>query len=232
MTQYTLENEQRIIQAINHLISEKKEIQVHIKGKTFTSRIININKGDASSEAMKSPLVIEKLVPEKGNSLIQSMPNVDIEFLINDKSCRCTVNYLGISSTPPYFGFIVSSPKSIRIEEKRFEERFTYELPDFVSAEFSLDNESKDKKTYELATMDCSRHGLGLIIAKENFDLLKKLKKGDKLQDMLFYASWSRIQVNGIVKHLTKIQDGQHKGCYLLGIESKEIIESCKPKEQ
>jgi len=234
MSWHILKNEQKIARTIRHLISANKEIQVHIKGKSkvFTSKIIKIDKGDASLEVMKTILIIEKLVPDKGNSLIQSMPEVGLYFLINDKPCRCSVYYLGISSTPPYFGFIVSCPKSIEIEEKRFEERFVYEFPDFVSAEFSLGKESKEKKTYELAVMDCSRHGLGLIITKEHFDLLQKIKKGHKLQDITFYASWSMIKVDGIVKHLTQIEDGKHKGCYLLGIESKEIIESCRPKEQ
>ncbi|GAG36272.1 unnamed protein product, partial [marine sediment metagenome] len=30
------------------------------------------------------------------------------------------------------------------------------------------------------------------------------------------------------VSHITKIEDGKHKGCYLLGIDSREIIENRK----
>jgi len=37
----------------------------------------------------------------------------------------------------------------------------------------------------------------------------------------------ARINVNGTVKHRTKIDLGKYKGSYILGIESPEIIDSC-----
>jgi len=59
--------------------------------------------------------------------------------------------------------------------------------------------------------------------------LLRIVQKGDRLDDITFLTSWSMIKANGTVSHITKIEDGKQKGCYLLGIDSREIIESCKP---
>jgi hypothetical protein len=79
--------------------------------------------------------------------------------------------------------------------------------------------------------VDCSRKGLGLLITKKDFDLLSGLKVGDTITNMVFFAKWTMITVNGTVKHLTKLDQGRYSGCYSLGIESQEIIESCKPHE-
>ena len=69
-----------------------------------------------------------------------------------------------------------------------------------------------------------------MLVAQKDFDLLEILNKGDKLQDVTFFATWAMIEVDGKVKHKTRIEEGKYKGCYLLGIESPDIIESCKPK--
>ena len=87
---------------------------------------------------------------------------------------------------------------------------------------------TKRGKIYNLNVLDCSRHGLGLIVTKEDFDLLEKLRNGDKIKNISFYATWTLIKVAGHVRHKTKIEEGKYKGCYLLGIESPEVIESCK----
>ena len=233
MSWQVLNNKQKIVEIINYLITKKTEIKVRIEdGKTpFTSRVSKISQGDISSSIGRGPeLIIEKLKPEKGNSLIQSFPQVVLEFFIKDNLCECNVKYNGISSTYPYFGFIVSFPDTIRAEEKRKEERITYEIPEFVSVEFRLGKKPKKDKVYSLNVLDCSKHGLGLLVAQKDFDLLEILNKGDKLHDVTFFATWAMIKVDGKVKHKTRIEEGKYKGCYLLGIESPDIIESCKPK--
>ena len=234
MVWQTLKNKQKIVQIFRNLLSEKKEIRFRIQGEKteFTSRVIKLNRDNVSSAIGKmSSFIIEKLRPEKGNALIQSDLDVTLEFSVVNRSCRCPAEYIGINSSPPYFGFFFKIPESIEIEEKRHDERVTYETPDFVSAEFRLEKGQKGEKLYDLNVMDCSIHGLGLIITRENFDLLKKLKPGYRIKDMFFFATQAMVKIDGLVKHITKINEGKYKGSYKLGIESREIIENCKPSD-
>ena len=119
----------------------------------------------------------------------------------------------------------------MEIQEKRREERVLYEMPEMVAVEFSVDKGPAKGKVYELGVLDCSKHGLGILVQEKDFDLLESVELGDLLRDIIFYATWARIQVDGIVRHKTKISDGKYKGCYVLGIESQDIIENCKAKE-
>lgn len=104
-------------------------------------------------------------------------------------------------------------------------------MPDFISSEFRLGKQTKDEKSYILDVMDCSIHGLGLIITKDNFDLLDRIKVEDIIEDIAFYTTWSMVKINGTVRHITEIKYGKNKGCYKLGIESRELIDICKPQD-
>lgn len=233
MASKTLKDREKILLIIKHLVSNKKEINVRFEGEStvFTSRFIKIDKDKSPSEMPESLVIIEKLTPNKGNELIQSVQQVVTEFLFQEKSCQCALKTVGISSTPPYFGFILRLPESIEIVEKRSEGRQIYDVPDFISAEFQFGREPEEEKLYELTVTDCSGHGLGLIITNKEVDLLKKLKKGDRIRDISFYTPWAVVRVDGVVKHITEIHEGKYKGCYLMGIESQDIIESCRPKD-
>jgi len=228
MAWLTLDDNRKIRWVIDQVISKRIEIRIWVQGEKtlFTSKIIKTNHGSISSEIQRRPeLIIEKLFPEKGNSFIRSLPEVAVEFFINQNLCRCSVECIGLSNTPPHLGFIMSFPESLEIEEKRREERLTHETPEFISAELRVGKKSKRDKLYELNVLNSSRHGFGLIITRKDVDLLRIVQKGDRLDDITFVTSWSMIKANGIVSHITKIEDGKHKGCYLLGIDSREIIE-------
>ena len=218
---HTLKNGDKISKIINLLISNNTEITVQIDDEKaeFTTKIIKINQDKLSSSiSKKASIIIEKLYPEKGNELIQSKSGVSLNFIIQGKSCKCSVDYLGISSTPPFFGFFLGIPSTIEYEEQRSAKRIDYEIPDFVSAEFSFGKKEKDGKLYELNVMNCSNYGLGLILTKNDFDLLEKLKVGDHINDMSFFASWSMVKVSGIVKHITKIDKGPYENHQLVGL--------------
>ena len=117
------------------------------------------------------------------------------------------------------------------VEEKRRQDRIPYEKPEFVSVEFRAGKGAEKDKVYDLNVIDCSGTGLGILITQRDFDLLKIVKEGDILRDMTFFATWTMITVDGTVRHKTKIEEGKHKGCYVMGIQSQDIIESCRPKE-
>ena len=216
MAWLTLDDNRKIRWVIDQVISQRIEIRIWVQGEKtlFTSKIIDINHGSISSEIERRPeLIIEKLFPEKGNSLIRSLPEVAVEFFINQNLCRCTVECIGPIATPPHFGFIMGFPESLEIEEKRREDRFTFDTPEFFSAEFRLAKNSKRDRLYQLNVLNSSKHGLGLIITRKDVDLLRIVHKGDRLDDITFLTSWSMIKANGTVSHITKIEDGKHKGC-------------------
>ena len=230
MTWLTVKNNQKIFRIITYLIFERTKIKIQMGEEKllFTSRFIKIILENPLSDNCERPqLIIEKLTPEKGNVLIQSKSRVTVEFFINENLCRCNLEYIGINPSS-HIGFILSFPESIEIEEKRREERFAYNTPEFISAEFKLGNKSRHK-TYTLNVLNCSKHGLGLIITQKDFDLLEVLHKGDWVDDITVYASWAMIKVNGAVKHITKLKNEKFKGCYFLGIETPDIIENCRP---
>lgn len=226
-----VENRQKIIKIIDHVITEKCEIQVIVRSKStpFISRIINSDQNYPSlAKGTRAIIIIEKLSPEKGNDLIQSSPKVTLKFVVLDQPCSCSVNYIGINSTPPHFGFMLGMPEVIELEEKRTEERVTYESPDFRLAEIRIAKGSKAEKKYELDVIDTSAHGLGMLIRDKNIDLLHEVKVGDVIKDISFYASNAMLKVDGTVRHVTRINEGKFKGGYYLGIESKYIITSVK----
>ena len=232
MAWLTLDDNQKIMRVIDRVISKRIEIKIRVKGEKtpFASRIIKINPGSILSKTERRPeLIIAELVPERGNFLIQSLPKVAVEFSVNKTLCRCSVECIGSSSTPPHVGFIMSFPESLEIEEKRRQERFTHDTPEVLLAEFSLGKRAKRDKLYQLNILNRSKHGLGLLVTQKDLDLIRILKKGDRLDDITLLASWAMITVSATVSHVTRIEEGKHKGCYLLGIASRDIIDGSKP---
>jgi hypothetical protein len=221
----------KILDIMDHLVGDHEEIRVLIPGdkEGFTSCVLTFDREKALSRSRRgAELIIKKVSPDRGNALIQASRELVLEFPARGNLCRCSVGYLGISSEYPYFGYILAAPDIIEIKEKRREERFAYETPDFVTVEFTLRGRKGRAKVYELNVLNCSLHGLGVLITEKDLDLRKRLRPGDKLDGMTLYAESSMIKVDGIVRHVTKIREGEHAGCYVLGIESEEIIENCR----
>ena len=227
---YLLEEGQKIDKVIGKLLSRKTELTIKIKNdKTlYTSKVIKIGHEEGSSESVAgSQIIIDKMRPDSGNSLIQSFPEVTLEFPFDRNQCRCFVNYTGISSEYPYYGIILGFPESIEFTDKRREKRHVYDMPDMVSVEFKL---SKDPdKVYSMSVYDSSSHGLGILVTERDFDLLEILNPGDEIKDITFYATSAMIKVDGVVRHKTLIKEGKYRDCYILGVESPDIIESYKP---
>lgn len=226
-----LDNAEKIGKVIEHIVSHKMEILLNVRGEKtpFTSRLVEIKKEDDFTNPTQEPgLIIESLTPNKGNTLIRRTSEIVVEFLLHGKRCRFPVAYVGTKNTPAHIELVVSYPKSIEIEENRKEDRCTYVSSEFVCAEFSLAKGSPKDRSYEVNVLDCSKYGLGLIITEKDFDLIAALKKGDKLEGIQFFTPWAMVKINGTVRHVTKIEDGEHKGSYVIGIESPDTIETCR----
>jgi len=116
-------------------------------------------------------------------------------------------------------------------KEKRRWERFQYKLPESVYVEFQLGKTPNKGKVYDLKVMDYSRNGLGIVVTRKDSELLQMIDEGDKIKSITFCASWTMTKVDGTVRHKSKIEEGKYKDCYILGIESPDIIDSCEPIE-
>jgi hypothetical protein len=231
---YLLKSRRKILEIINLIISRELEIKVRIKEEAdpFTSSLIHYTSPtgedlNSSAAIERAELIMQKLTPAQGNTLIQSSSDVLIECELNQKSLRFNTHYIGISTRQPHFGIIVGFPYSLDVQDARKEERAVLAMPDFISIEFKLGK--APGKNYQVGVIDCSSRGLGLLITRKDMELLQMLKKGDKIRDMTCYAARAMITVDAEVKHITKIEEGNFKGQYIIGIESSEIIESCRP---
>ena len=71
---------------------------------------------------------------------------------------------------------------SMDSRENRRGERFKYETPVFIYVEFRIGKEPKKDKVYNLKVLDSLRYGLSMVITQKDFNLLRILNKGDKLQ--------------------------------------------------
>jgi len=223
-----VKDKRKIQEIFERLVSKNMELKVLMDEQSvrFMSRAIRLNPEEISSLGSEPELIIEKLFPEAGNGLIQSSSEITLEFTIKEHFCRGKAKYVGMSDEYPYFGIMVTLPRSLEAtKERRRERRYNYEMPDFVSVEFSI--MGKDK-VYELGVMDCSMHGLGILITRRDFDLLRLVKPGDRIRDIVLYSENAMIKVDGVVRHLTQMSGGKHKDSYVMGIESPEVIESCK----
>ena len=114
------------------------------------------------------------------------------------------------------------------IKENRREERIKYKIPESVYVEFTLGKKPRKGKVYDLKVMDCSSNGLGMVVTQKDFDLLQMVDEGEKLEDITFCATWTMFNVDGTIRHKSKIEDGKYQGCFILGIETSDIVDSCK----
>jgi hypothetical protein len=230
---WTQVKDMRKIQEIfDRMASKNMELKVVIDEEEarFKSRAIRLNPEEISSLGSEPELIIEMLFPETGNSLIQSSSQVTLEFLIKEHFCRGKARYVGVSNEHPYFGIIITIPQSLELaREGRRERRPIYEMPDFVSVEFSILGRDK---VYDLGVTDCSMHGLNILISQKDFDLVRLVKAGDRIEDMVLYSENAIIKVDGVVRNLTKMSTGKHKDSYMMKIESPEVIESCRMNSQ
>ena len=231
---YVLKSRRKIAEIISLIISKNVEIKVRIQEEpdVFTSSLIHYSSPtgedlNSSAAIERAELIMQKLTPAQGNTLIQSSSDVLVECEFSQRSLRFNTLYVGISTKHPHFGIIVGFPESLEIQDTRNEERTVLTTPDFISVEFNLGK--APGKDYQVGVFDCSSHGLGLLITKKDKELVQILKQGDKIKEMTCYAPRAMITVDAEVKHITKIEEGNFKGQYVIGIESSEIIESCRP---
>ncbi|MBW1997383.1 MAG: hypothetical protein JRJ29_05375 [Deltaproteobacteria bacterium] len=220
---------EEILSVIQSLVIDEVGITVKLPRvrQIFMSRFVGIHveKGPTASQGAEPGLVIERLIPGRGNRFIHSSPEVTVLFFFDKNFYRFKSRCTGTSNTYPSYGFLLTLPRSIQFRERRSEDRYVFEKPDLLSAEFVVDLSPSRSKSYSLKVHDYSKHGIGLIISENDFELVNLLKTGDHLYPISLYAADAIItNVSGIVRHITRMEGGPHKGYYILGIQSEDVI--------
>ena len=216
MELFNIEEKKKTLTVIHYLISERVEIIVDIKGndKQFATKLVKVNKNGY--------LIVEKLYPEVGNSLIQSFPNVVFSFALSGGKGVFHTKYRSINTQYPEFGLIIDFPATIQIEDKRREQRIENNLTKFLSAEFTLEG---DNTAYQLKAINLSAHGIGLVVDKKYFGLLGKINVGDTIKDLRLFLTIATLTVDGTIMHKTPMDMDEVKGSYILGIKSDFIVD-------
>lgn len=113
----------------------------------------------------------------------------------------------------------------------RKEPRHVPSIPRFSYAEFSIEVKEGHVKDCRLDVLNCSESGIGLLLPKEEAEIADIITSGSIIPDMVFYAPWTLIRADAKVRHMTRLTNGPHKGDYLLGVESEEVVESSREPE-
>ncbi len=217
-----IKEKSRIRTIIHHLISKRSDISVKIKDsdEIFSTKLIKLDEQGGLDR-----IIIEKLYPDHGNTIIQSSPEAMFSFDLSGSWCRFTTNYCGINARYPDFGLIIGFPGIVQIDEKRRDTRIEDEFTKLLSVEFALEG---DDKVYKLRVINLGTHGVALIVDKKNFDILYKVNVGDKIHNLQFFLPAAALMVDGKVKHKTKMKQGRLKGKYIIGVESEFIMKNLK----
>lgn len=99
------------------------------------------------------------------------------------------------------------------------------QVPDiqFLFAIFKL-GDGLGNQDYELPVLNYSRHGLGLLISENEYPLVHMLRPGYEIKEIRLFAESALTIVDGIIRHITRIEEGEHNGHFLLGIESATAL--------
>jgi hypothetical protein len=227
MTLYTARDGQTIKETIEFLISQGRAITVQLQGEvtSYASAIIKANYGGVHSRYGSGPhLVIGRLAPEDGNISIKPGSHLVVKFLLSNTFCRFRTQYLGPRSDDPDSELVVSFPEAIELPERRRRHRNSDEIPEFISVVLKSTKGSEKEKKYELAVLDYSTQGVGLLVSEKDSELFEAVKEGDRLEDITLFAPQTVLKVDGTVRHKSKKPGEETEGCYVLGIQFDETL--------
>jgi len=231
MPEMRSKNKKRIRETIESLFYGDGTVELEFEEEEtpFASRIIKVDHEDALlKHGKRGTLILSRLSPQKGNAIIQSASQMKVRFHLRGLEYHFTSNYIAKSFESPFFGYIITYPEELMIPDRRRDSR--HEIggevpPPFVNARFTLRESSGRDKSYDLKVFDISKNGVGILVWKEQYDLLDKMKSGKKLEEMDLFATWTEAKVSGTVKHASIINEGKYRGHYRMGIKLDESLE-------
>ncbi|RJR35862.1 MAG: hypothetical protein C4576_24590 [Desulfobacteraceae bacterium] len=226
MAWQSLGSEAEIKRIFDSVIQTGTSIEVHIAGEdqTFFSKFVQVvpSPGKDLKEAEAGlHLALKNLSPDFGNQRIRKFPAVEIFFPFRQFLCRFRSDVLRADQNPQS-EIVIGYPPLLEVEEKRKEERFYPDSPDFLSAVLKhTDKRKQETRTYDLPVLNFSRHGVGLLVGKDALSLLDELRQGDFIPEILLFGEVLVIQLSAVVRHKSVITEGLHAGLHMVGLESE-----------
>ncbi len=95
--------------------------------------------------------------------------------------------------------------------------------PQLISAEVVLKEAGDKQESLLVRLKDSTDSGFGILVSSEEYKRINKVKAGDMLNDMIFYAGWAMLRTKSLVKNVTRIGEGKDKGYYFVEIESEDV---------
>lgn len=96
--------------------------------------------------------------------------------------------------------------------------------PQLISAEVAIKDEDDKQDSLLVRLKDSTESGFGILVSSEEYKRIKKVKAGDIINDIIFYAGWAMLRTKSVVRNVTRIGEGKDKGHYFLEIESEDVI--------
>ncbi len=96
--------------------------------------------------------------------------------------------------------------------------------PQLISAELMLTDNNGKEEGLLVRLKDSSEYGFGILVSSEEYTRLEKIKSGDTIDDIIFYAGWAMVRTRTTVKNVTRIKTGKDKGQYFVEVESDDIV--------
>jgi len=231
MPDFITKNRERIKQAIDLLVVNRRPITVKMEGEQtlFDSIIVKADHGDPVSKAgTPGRVFIQWLSPPKGNNLIQSARTVQVRFSLGKYNLAFTCHYVTKSLESPYLGHIITYPQALVIADRRKHDRNKVDsktAPLFAKAKIRMREGQPQENVYDLGVFDVSEKGVGILVGKELFHWLEQIGIGDRVKGVELSAPWTIVRVDGTVRHKSEMRRGKYVGYQLLGIELDEMLE-------
>jgi hypothetical protein len=225
----------RIIKVLSYLAA--KRMDVTLRGKTGEAlgrfKLARMMTGGRQREDAAVPetgarIVLEGALSDGVSTLLYGASEVRIEAVSGGTCIFFDTLYRKASSSGTQVEIEVDFPRTLCIKEARRSPREEPKIPEFVSVEMKPPKSPGDGRLYTFSVVNTSEHGLGVLIPETEEEFLASIRPGDLLPRVTLYARDSLIRVEARVVHITQIKGGREKGNYILGLESKELIESSK----
>lgn len=228
----------RIAKVLSYLAS--KRMDVTLRGKTGEAlgrfKLVRMmtrgnQREDGALPESGARIVLEGALSEGVSTLLYGASEVRIEAVSGATCLFFDTSYRKASSSGAQVEIEVDFPRTLYIREARRSPREEPKIPEFVSVEMKAARSSGDGRLYTFSVVNTSEHGLGVLIPETEEEFLSSIRPGDVLPRLTLYARDSLIRVEARVVHITQIKGGKEKGNYILGLESKELIESSRCPE-
>ncbi|MEW6667269.1 MAG: hypothetical protein AB1512_18860 [Thermodesulfobacteriota bacterium] len=225
MRRHLIRNGTEIGRIMEYLVDRGTDVEVVIEGSDdkYFSRLRAVRPLD---EADGKALELEKLLPETGDGAIQQSQEVEITFWMDRYRCRFHSAHMHERTDPATSGHVIEFPLYVELEERRIADRITVPFPGFYSAVITLPQGDRKNQVVESSVLNYSNNGLGLLVKKWDFPLLRHVRPGDRIPGIILYGEGLLVNVSGFVRHKTEIMVGTHSGHFVLGIQSDMDLEN------